>query len=89
MVFGLFHGLGFAGALTEVGLPQHEIPLALFMFNVGVEVGQVMFLAVVLIIKVLISRLKINWPQDIWKLLPYAIGSLAAFWVIQRTLSFI
>ena len=89
MIFGLFHGLGFAGALSEVGLPPHEIPLALFMFNVGVEAGQVMFLAVVLIIKILISRLKINWPTGSWKLLPYAIGSLAAFWVIQRTLSFI
>jgi len=89
MIFGLFHGLGFAGALSEVGLPQHEIPLALFMFNVGVEAGQIMFLAVALIVREGISRVRVNWPEWSWKLLPYSIGGLSAFWVIQRTLSFL
>ena len=46
LAFGLFHGLGFAGALAEVGLPQQEIPLALLMFNVGVEIGQLGFVAI-------------------------------------------
>jgi hydrogenase/urease accessory protein HupE len=89
MIFGLFHGLGFAGALSEVGLPQHEIPLALFMFNVGVEAGQVMFLGVIFLLKIIIEHLKINWPDKSWKILPYAIGCLAAFWVVQRTISFL
>ena len=48
--FGLLHGFGFAGALGEVGLPQHEVPLALLMFNVGVELGQLLFIAVILVI---------------------------------------
>ncbi len=89
IVFGLFHGLGFAGALSEVGLPQHEIPLALFMFNVGVEAGQIMFLGVVLILNLIITKVNINWPKAAWKLIPYAIGSLAAFWLIQRTILFL
>lgn len=89
MIFGLFHGLGFAGALSEIGLPPHEIPIALLMFNLGVEAGQIMFLAVALLAKVLILKLSIPWPEWSWKVLPYAIGSLAAFWVLQRTLSFL
>ena len=89
MIFGLFHGLGFAGALSDIGLPPHEIPLSLFMFNVGVEAGQVMFLGAVLFLKLIIAKININWPEGSWKLLPYVIGSLAVFWVIQRTLSFI
>lgn len=89
MIFGLFHGLGFAGALSEIGLPPHEIPIALLTFNLGVEAGQIMFLAVALLAKVLISKLSIPLPEWSWKVLPYAIGSLAAFWVVQRTLSFL
>ncbi len=89
MIFGLFHGLGFAGALTQIGLPANEIPLALLMFNVGVETGQIMFILAALLIIAGIKGVKINWPAWSWKLLPYAIGSIAAFWVIQRTLSFI
>src|SRR4029453_8832671 len=46
-VFGLLHGLGFAGALHEIGLPQHAIPVALLLFNVGVEIGQLLFIAAV------------------------------------------
>jgi len=87
--FGLFHGLGFAGALSEVGVPKNEVPLALLMFNVGVELGQIAFVTVVAGVFVLIGRLKL--PE--WKLgrkvLPYAIGSIAAFWTIERTLSFL
>ena len=85
MIFGLFHGLGFAGALAEVGLPPHEIPLALVMFNLGVEAGQIMFLVVILVVIAVLNRLKISWPQGSWKLAPYVIGSLAAFWTPARS----
>jgi hypothetical protein len=89
MIFGLFHGLGFAGALTQIGLPANEIPLALLMFNVGVETGQVMFILAVLLVIAGLKIVKINWPEWSWKLLPYAIGAIASFWVVQRTISFL
>jgi hypothetical protein len=86
--FGLFHGLGFAGALSEIGVPQHEVPLALLMFNVGVETGQLLFVAVVVGIMALFRRLPLRAPQGAWRVAPYAIGSVAAFWTIQRVMSF-
>lgn len=89
MIFGLFHGLGFAGALTAIGLPQNEIPIALLMFNLGVETGQILFLVGVLIVAALIKRLHIKWPVNAWKWMPYAIGSLAAFWTIERIIGFL
>ena len=89
MFFGLFHGLGFAGALTNIGLPQSEIPIALLMFNLGVETGQIMFLIAVLIVWAVIKRFNINWPVNAWKWMPYAIGSLAAFWTIERIVGFL
>ncbi|MGA8205469.1 MAG: HupE/UreJ family protein [Woeseiaceae bacterium] len=86
--FGLLHGFGFAGALAEVGLPQAAIPIALFTFNVGVECGQLMFVGAVLGLRFLIMRGVRN--QDDW--LPvaasYGIGTVAAFWTIQRVASF-
>jgi len=88
LAFGLFHGLGFAGALAEVGLPQSDIPIALFMFNVGVETGQLLFVGVVLLLTTVHSRLPISWPQGSWRLVPYAIGTTAAFWTLQRVDSF-
>jgi len=88
-IFGLFHGLGFAGALSEVGLPEHAIPLALFMFNVGVESGQILFVGGVLAVAAVLRRVPIAWPAGSWRLMPYTIGSLAAFWTIQRVSSFI
>jgi len=86
--FGLLHGFGFAGALTEVGLPQSDIPLALLFFNVGVEVGQLMFVSGVLVITWMIKKMKFRWPVWAEQAPAYAIGSLAAFWFIQRTVSF-
>lgn len=88
-IFGLFHGLGFAGALSEVGLPQHEIPLALFTFNVGVESGQVLFIAIVAVIIAILRKVNIPYPGWSWRLVPYAIGSIAAFWTLERTISFL
>ena len=87
--FGLVHGLGFAGALAEVGLPQQEIPLALLMFNVGVETGQLLFVSVVLLVITVMRKLPVRWPAHVWRLVPYAIGSIAAFWTVQRIDSFI
>ena len=87
-MFGLFHGLGFAGALAEIGVPQHEVPLALLMFNVGVETGQLLFIGAVLSIFWLLKRLSIALPKHSWRVFPYGIGSIAAFWTIER-LSFL
>jgi hydrogenase/urease accessory protein HupE len=87
--FGLFHGLGFAGALSEIGVPQHEVPLALFMFNVGVETGQLLFIGAVLTLIALLKRLPLTAPQGAWRLLPYSIGSVAAFWTLDRVMSFL
>jgi len=88
MIFGLFHGLGFAGALSAIGLTQHEIPLALLMFNLGVETGQILFLLAVLLLIFIVDKMNINWPKSSWKWMPYAIGSLAAFWTIERVIGF-
>jgi len=89
LAFGLVHGLGFAGALAEVGLPEHEIPLALLMFNVGVETGQILFVCAVLVVIGILDRLPVRWPEGIWRLAPYTIGSIAAFWTVQRIDSFL
>jgi hydrogenase/urease accessory protein HupE len=91
--FGLLHGFGFAGALAEVGLPEKSIPIALLFFNLGVEVGQLLFIASVFVIIVLARQItrRINVPRPTWAwaVPPYAIGSVAVFWVIQRIATFI
>jgi hydrogenase/urease accessory protein HupE len=93
LAFGLFHGLGFAGALAEMGVPQNEVPLALLMFNVGVELGQIFFCIVVISLLAMASalraRLNIKLPEWTPKIMPYAIGITAAFWTIERTMSFL
>ncbi len=86
-VFGLLHGLGFAGALSEIGLPQTEIPLALAFFNIGVELGQLAFVLVVLLFIRLLSMRK-DWPRLVQKIPAYAIGSIASFWLIERLVGF-
>jgi hydrogenase/urease accessory protein HupE len=83
-IFGLLHGFGFAGALTEVGLPQNEIPLALLMFNIGVELGQILFVATVLLFLYIIQRNVKNLPSWGPRATAYGIGSLAAFWIFDR-----
>lgn len=87
--FGLLHGFGFAGALAEIGLPQKEIPLALFQFNVGVELGQLMFVAAALSVSVLLQKLKVDRFRWAREALVYGIGCVAAFWCIQRVVSFV
>ncbi len=88
--FGLLHGLGFAGALAEVGLPENSIPLALLFFNIGVEIGQVLFIVVVLAIHRLLSRL-VAGRFDLARLAPvqaYVIGGIASYWVFERVTGF-
>jgi hypothetical protein len=87
-IFGLLHGLGFASALREVGLPPHAIPIALLFFNVGVELGQLAFIAAVLGLLAAGRRLRLPVPRWLPLLPPYAIGTLAMFWVIQRVSGF-
>jgi hypothetical protein len=82
--FGLVHGLGFAGALSEIGIPQNEVPLALLMFNVGVETGQVLFVVVVSLLLAGLRRINPQSSVLVARTVPYAIGGVAAFWTIQR-----
>jgi len=86
--FGLLHGFGFAGALGDIGLPQNEIALALLMFNVGVEIGQLLFIAAILALLWPLRRLRYAWPAWLRQLPAYAIGSIAAFWMIERIAGF-
>ncbi len=83
-VFGLLHGFGFAGALAEVGLPQASIPVALFLFNVGVEIGQLMFVFTALSLIWALRKWGPRFPAWTRYTTPYLIGGLAAFWFIQR-----
>ena len=84
--FGLLHGFGFASGLAAMGLPHAEIPLALLLFNVGVELGQLGFVGVVLALERSFRTLEIRWPRFVEALPAYAVGSLGAYWTIQRTL---
>jgi hydrogenase/urease accessory protein HupE len=90
--FGLLHGFGFAGALAEVGLPQSSIPIALLFFNVGVEIGQLMFVGAVLTVITVAwragRRLQLSPPVWLWRIAPYAIGALASFWLVERVAAF-
>jgi len=86
--FGLLRGFGFAGALTEVGLPQTDIPFALAFFNIGVELGQLAFVFVLLVVIWAINQRKVEYPKWV-KLAPaYSIGAIAAMWCIERVLGF-
>jgi hypothetical protein len=98
LVFGLLHGFGFAGALSEVGLPEKDIPLALLLFNVGVEVGQLAFIAVVMLVLSGVARVAGHgraagrgiWQAESLLSLPvaYFIGTAAAFWMVERVVAF-
>ena len=82
--FGLLHGFGFASALTSAGLPRAELPLALLSFNVGVEIGQLAFVLLVLLLERAFRILQIHWPRWAAALPGYAVGCVGAFWSIQR-----
>jgi hydrogenase/urease accessory protein HupE len=97
-VFGLLHGFGFAGALREVGLPEKDVPLALLTFNLGVEAGQLLFIVAVVAVLAALSRLFARgsarsdgpWAAEAKLQVPvaYVIGSMAAFWVVERVVAF-
>lgn len=86
--FGLLHGLGFAGALTATGLPDDAIPLALLFFNIGVELGQLAFVAVALAVFWVIRRYVEALAMPATMVGTYIVGTLAAFWTIERVLGF-
>jgi hydrogenase/urease accessory protein HupE len=92
VMFGLLHGFGFAGALAEVGLPQTAIPIALLMFNVGVELGQLLFVTAAVAALALGRQLPVRVPPRLANTLPfvpaYGIGVLAMFWVFERVAAF-
>ena len=84
--FGLLHGFGFAGALAEIGLPSTDRPLALLGFNIGVELGQLLVVVVGLSLLAVINKL-VSKNQMVVKLVPaYAIGIIATYWFLERTL---
>lgn len=82
--FGLLHGMGFAGALSEIGLPYADIPLALLSFNIGIEIGQLLFILLALMVTAVGRRCLPGLVKPSGWLATYAIGSLAAFWCIER-----
>ncbi len=86
--FGLLHGFGFAGALREIGLPESDVPLALLTFNVGVEIGQLLFIGIVLFALAGLRRVRLQIPAWVNAAPAYAIGTVAAFWTLQRMANF-
>jgi hydrogenase/urease accessory protein HupE len=90
--FGLLHGLGFASALAEVGLPPLSIPVALFFFNVGVEIGQLLFIAAIFAVTAAVRwaarQLALSAPGWLWRVPPYVIGGIASYWVLERIAAF-
>lgn len=84
--FGLLHGFGFASGLTTVGLPSSDIPLALLAFNIGVEIGQLAFVLIILLLHRALRTLQFNPPSWASYAPGYLVGSLGAFWTIERTL---
>jgi hydrogenase/urease accessory protein HupE len=87
--FGLLHGFGFATGLTAMGLPTNEVPLALLLFNVGVEIGQIAFVLLIVLLERSFRILEVVWPRWARAFPGYAVGSLGAFWTIQRTVMLI
>ena len=85
--FGLLHGFGFAGALKEIGLPEQDISVALLTFNLGVEVGQIMIVALTLLLLATLRRVSDALLLPVVKLATYAIGITASYWFIERTFS--
>ncbi len=86
--FGLLHGLGFAGALSEVGLPANAIPVALLTFNIGVEIGQLLFVGTVLALRFMVRKLVTLQSALVPKTAAYVIGTVAAFWTVERVTGF-
>jgi hypothetical protein len=86
-VFGLVHGLGFAGALGELGLPSSEVPAALLCFNLGVEAGQLLFIAGLLLLAWPLRKAKFEFPRKVSLAPHYVLGILSTYWLLDRTLA--
>lgn len=84
--FGLLHGMGFAGALAATGLPQDNVPLALLFFNVGIELGQISFIALVWVVWLALRSTVAGWQERLLPVPVYVLGTLSAFWCIERGL---
>lgn len=84
--FGLLHGMGFAGALAETGLPQDNVPLALLFFNIGIEIGQIAFIALILLLWQLVRKPLAPWQERLFPVPVYILGTLSAMWCIERGL---
>jgi hypothetical protein len=82
--FGLLHGFGFASGLAQLGVPKSEIPLALLLFNVGVEIGPLAFVIAILMLERAFRLLQIHWPTAVQRFPGYVVGTLGAYWTIQR-----
>ena len=84
--FGLLHGAAFAGALKQIGLPEGNIPASLLLFNVGVEIGQLLFVGTAMLAIAVLARLRLPpaTPRLAWTSASYAIGSFAMFWFLER-----
>jgi hydrogenase/urease accessory protein HupE len=87
--FGLLHGFGFASGLVSMGLPHAEIPMALLLFNVGVEIGQLAFVLLILGLERAFRLMEMRWPKPVALLPAYTVGVLGAFWTLQRLMIFL
>lgn len=85
--FGLLHGFGFAGALSDIGLPQGEVPAALLAFNLGVEAGQIAVIATVLALRAAIQRFAPKAEALSLRITTYSIGIIASYWLLDRVLT--
>ena len=86
-LFGLLHGFGFAGALAEIGLPEGDVPLALLTFNLGVEIGQLVIVAVALAVLHAIRTFQSQWLQPTKTAMAYGIGMIATYWFMERMIA--
>ena len=85
--FGLIHGIGFADALNALGMPQREIPPALLFFNIGVEIGQLMFVALWFAVLGTLRRLAIKLPPLLAPAPAYGLGIVGAWWFVERAVA--
>ena len=87
-VFGLLHGLGFASVLSQIGLPQHDIVTSLVAFNIGIEMGQLLFVMTAGVILLTVDSVFSNKKVQIIKFLSFALGGISTFWLIERVMVF-
>ena len=88
-MFGLLHGFGFAGALRAIGLPEGNIPAALLFFNLGIEAGQIAFVAAIGVMFVVLRAVLPRVLSHVERLSPYLVGSIASYWLIVRVLAIV